>query len=193
MSTDIAHPLAALIATAAKTLPRDTGATQRMRARLERPPVRLILTDVSGSMGEPAYGGRRKIDVLREAVLPLLDHCTIMAFSDQARVVAKIPEPSGRTALHLAIEAALTRDPDALLVVSDGRPDDAARALAAAARLACPIDTLYIGPETDADAVAFMVALARCGRGGGRSIVHDLRLPQHRSLGDAVALLARPS
>lgn len=56
---------------------------------------------------------------------------------------------------------------------SDGQPDNAERALAVAARFRGAIDVLYVGPESDHAAIAFMRRLA--GAAGGDVQMHDMR------------------
>lgn len=123
-----------------------------------------ILADVSGSMAEPADGGRRKIDVLREALQSAGD-ARLVAFSTHPRDVReRLPEPDGGTALHLAL--AHVAGARRLLVISDGHPDDARLALTAADRLGdVRIDVVYCGPEHDLTGMDFMRRLARGGGG----------------------------
>lgn len=138
---------------------------------------RIILCDVSGSMSEPA-GDRQKIDVLREAlsdILRDLEDCTILAFASHIKLVAQLsqlPTPAGGTALHLALRALAQLDPQAILVISDGYPDSPDLAFSAAARLSGRIDVIYIGPDDDATAKAFMLALAKSH--GGTVVEQDV-------------------
>lgn len=63
----------------------------------------------------------------------------------------------------------------ATLVISDGSPDNATTALGLAAQFRGVIDVLYIGPENDVEAIAFMRELAAAG--GGRLRIEDLSTP----------------
>jgi hypothetical protein len=138
------------------------------KARLRQ--RRVITCDVSASMNESA-GSQRKIDVLREALSTIVNDtkdCTIFAFASYAKLVEnpdELPQPSGGTALHLALRAASSLDPESVLVISDGHPDSSELAFSSAALLPGRIDVLYIGPDDDKEAKSFMLALARthCG------------------------------
>ena len=111
----------------------------------------------------------RKIDLLRQALdRPIAAGETVLAFHSLAERLTSlqaIPEPMGGTALHLAICVGAAVMPGHTLVVSDGQPDDPAQALAAAAQLSGTISTLYLGSDTDKEAIAFMRKLARLGCG----------------------------
>lgn len=188
MTREITNPLAAIVAAARKDLPRETGATATAEARRNRPSVRVVLADTSASMAEPA-GSRRKCDVLADA-LAGVDGARIVAFSSDVIDVAPgqpMPPPSGGTALHLALDRAREMNATNVLVISDGHPDDARAASAAADRLDARIDVVYCGPEHDRDGMAFMRRLAR---GGGAARHHDLSRPDTIA---AVRRLALPS
>lgn len=174
MTKQLANPLQSLISAAAKRLPSQTGATASYHARTGASGPSVILADVSGSMATTAWGGRRKVEILREAVAGMLrpEH-RLIAFSSSARETREIPEPDGGTALHIAIEHATGLRPSQTLVISDGQPDDAARALRAAEALPGVIHTLYVGPDSDRAAMDFMARLARLGTGRAQSA--DLR------------------
>jgi hypothetical protein len=178
---DLANPLQALIAGAARSTPAVTGEVERTRARLDAPGAAVVvLADCSSSMAERA-GARTKADLLAEAldsVLPDLPGATLIGFATTAAGLpsaAHLPAPAGGTALHLALDLAAGLRPGRTLVVSDGRPDDEARALAAAGGLPGIIDVIYCGPDDDAAAIDFMRRLARlgCGRVVVRDVVRD--------------------
>jgi hypothetical protein len=172
--TSVTNPLQAIIASAAKSTPAVTGETARHQARFAAAgTARLILCDVSASMGLPAGGNRRRIDHLRDALRHVQrpEH-RVMAFSvDAAWVNGVLPEPHGCTDMALAIERAWPERPVATLVISDGEPDSPEQALAAAARLSGTINVLYCGDETNLEAINFMRRLARAGC--GRCHVHS--------------------
>lgn len=181
MSTELTNPLQALLARATTTLPKETGATETYRKRFDATTSSrtIILADASGSM---AYrvGGRRKIEILGDELAAVLvgalpTETLLFAFATGTRLVvdpALLPEPGGGTALHVALDHIATFRPARTLVISDGQPDSKDAALAAADRLSGRIDVLYIGPDDDHEAIAFMMALAR--RGGGSCVRHDL-------------------
>lgn len=176
MSRDIAHPLASIVAAARKRLPQDTGATVRAEQRRNRPRRHVVLADVSSSMAEPA-GRRRKIDILQDA-LATPAGSEIVAFGGGVtplRAGQMLPEPSGSTPLHLALEHCAQICATDILVVSDGHPDDARAALAVADRLHARIDVIYCGPETDHAGIDFMRRLAR---GGGAARHSNMAQPQ---------------
>jgi hypothetical protein len=81
--------------------------------------------------------------------------------------------------LHLAIAHIAPLQPSPLIVLSDGEPDDARAALAAAGALNCVIQTFYCGDETNRAAISFLRDLALCSRGGvGRLRIGNLARPE---------------
>lgn len=176
MSRQIANPLANVIAAARKALPPTNGATARAHHDRTRPRRQMILADVSASMAEMA-GSRPKVQVLSDA-LASVPHVETLAFSSWVQPVpagTPLPEPSGGTALHIAIDHALASGATDLLVISDGHPDAPSLALEAADRFRGRIDVIYCGPETDCQGLAFMRRLAR---GGGAAHHRSLSKPQ---------------
>lgn len=152
----------------------------------------IILADVSASMAEQV-GDQRKIDLVRRALGQVLSGQQVIAFGSSSVAVSghDLPEPSGYTALHLALDHAAALRPRHTLVISDGQPDDKSAALRAARRLSGLIDVLYVGPAEDFEAIAFMRQLAACG--GGHVVVHDLRIEQAALQPATARLLALPS
>ena len=113
----------------------------------------------------------------------------LIAFSSAPQVIpglSDLPEPSGGTALHSALTLCASFRPRHTLIVSDGQPDDAPAALSAADALPGQIDVIYVGPDNDADAMAFMRKLARLG--GGRVVVHDMKKNNARQPGPPAQL-----
>lgn len=198
MSRELSNPLQSLIAGAAKSLPAATGDTARFRARVEGAGAGVvILADVSSSMDERA-GRRRKCEILAEALdqlWPELAGARLIAFGATAAEVLSpddLPAPSGGTALHLALDAAARPAPAKTVVISDGRPDSEEAALAAAGRLPGLIDVIYCGPDSDAQAIAFMGRLARLG--AGRVWVRDVVRDSTLQLGPVIrATLGLPA
>jgi hypothetical protein len=166
MSRELTNPLQALLATAAKTIPAQTGASAPYSRRTSATGPSVILADTSGSMSSAAWGGRRKIDVLREAVNAVrASSDRLVTFSSGSTEVSAIGEPDGSTALHLGLGHIEPWRPSHTLVISDGQPDNEGAALAAAERLTGIIDVLYVGPDGDRAAMDFMRRLARAGCG----------------------------
>jgi hypothetical protein len=169
MSTAMANPLQSLINQASNT--ESTGEVSRLRQRQQTATDEVvILADVSDSMSESA-GGKKKIEVLRDAlsrVWPNAQNARLIAFSSLPVFLSdpqNLPDPSGSTALHLAIQSAQSFKPSRTLVISDGRPDDEMSAFAAADELTGQIDVIYCGPEGDTQAILFLQRLVR--RTGG--------------------------
>lgn len=164
----LTNPLQSIVGKAASTLPANTGAVAAYAARAARigSAPTVILADVSGSMAEPAHGGQSKHAALREALMQTATG-RVLAFASAVRECgpADLPPPGGGTALHRALTAAIALSPGLILVISDGEPDDAGAALLAASHFPGVIDTLYIGPDSNADAKAFLRALASAGHG----------------------------
>lgn len=175
MSKSLTNPLQNIIKRASLALPMETGKVAEQQARIDRRRGQVvILADVSASMEMPAWGGRRKIDVLREAVAATRDGipARLIAFSDESREVDSIPEPDANTNLTAGLKAALAHDPGVTLVISDGQPDRPQEALKLARQFRGVIDALYIGPETDTAAIQFMRDLTAAG--GGNCTKNDI-------------------
>lgn len=169
------NPLQGLLVKAQAALPATTGRVAAQQARIDRRRgATIILADISASMGSTAWGDQRKIDVLRDAVAGARQQrpARLFAFSGSAREVATIPEPENNTNLAGALKHVLPLDPGTVLVISDGQPDNAERALAVAGRFRGAIDVLYVGAESDHAAIAFMRRLATAA--GGDVQMHDI-------------------
>lgn len=187
MSLTKPNPFAGILK-AASALPAETGATARFQRRLAATGSGVVvLADVSASMGDRA-GSRRRIDVLREALVGA-PPARLIAFASEPIEIdepARLPAPAGGTALHLALDLAATLRPVRTLVISDGEPDSEDLALEAAERVPGTIDVIYCGPEENQRARDFLARLARAG--AGRYTAHDLaRRPEQ--LGPAVRAL----
>ena len=145
---------------------------ERMKMQKTTPQgAEIAACDISGSMAGPAKDGRRCID------------CDL------------IPEPMGGTDLTKCLEKALTLKPKALLVVSDGEPNNRDTALEAArmivAQLKIRINVIYIGPD-DTSAKDFMKELAKIGH--GRYKEFDIAVNNPLLLGQKVkGMLALPA
>lgn len=176
MSSNLpANPLQSIIKHAAQKLPATTGRVAMQQERINRRDgAAVILADISASMGAPAWGGQRKIDVLREAVAGALQQSAarLFVFSSAVREVQGIPEPEHNTNLAQALDDVRKLNPGVTLVISDGQPDNESAALAAARQFRGAIDVLYIGPEGDRRAIDFMKRLAAAA--GGNVRTHDV-------------------
>jgi Mg-chelatase subunit ChlD len=132
----------------------------------------VILCDLSSSMA-----GER-VKRLREALANLwssMPRCRIFGFNYAVFPIehpSRIPEPTGNTALHKALETAAMLRPAKTIVISDGQPDDAEAAVNAASRIPGIIDIAFVGDENNRHAIRFMNRLARVG--GGRVVVRDI-------------------
>jgi hypothetical protein len=194
---NLTNPFASVIAQAAQQ-EGDTETLKQYAQRLnpKKASGSLLLLDISGSMSETIENGIRKIDILRQALnRPLHPGEQAIAFNSAwypLLSLQAIPEPSGSTALHYAIqEVATTYKPATTLVVCDGRPDSPEQALEAIRKLSGVINTLYIGPDNDQAAIDFMRKLARAGC--GRAHCCDLRRNAAPQLSSAIAGLLPPS
>ncbi|MGV8259697.1 hypothetical protein [Pseudomonas aeruginosa] len=196
MSNELINPLQQLITKASKTLPATTGRVASHKTKLDRRQGEvIILADISASMESVAWGMRRKIDVLREAVDAALERhpARLIAFSAQPREVQHIPEPESSTNLTAALRAALQYNPGVTLVISDGQPDSEKSALEVAAQFRGVIDVLYVGPEIDRAAMGFMRRLAAAA--GGDMVSNDIssQTGAQRLLNCIAGLLPPPS
>ncbi|RNK52987.1 VWA domain-containing protein [Xanthomonas vasicola] len=176
MSKELTNPLQALVKKAAQTLPATTGKTALQQIKLERRAgAVVILADVSASMDSVAADGRRKIDLLRQAVAAARGTARLIAFSQRAREVEQIPEPESNTDLAGGLAAVRELDPGTTLLISDGEPDNEAAALAQARMFRGAIDVLYIGPEGNSRAIDFLRRLAAAA--GGHVTINDIAAP----------------
>ena len=131
----------------------------------------LVLADLSGSMSEPAFEGHSKYDCLKTALAVIGSNpkVQILGFNYAVYEVqaSELPKPAGGTQLHLALQKAGSLEPLHVLVICDGRPDSTESAMLQGTLVAeqCIIDTLFIGPASDEEGIAFMKKLAQVGRG----------------------------
>jgi hypothetical protein len=149
----------------------------------------VVLLDRSGSMAG-ASGSQRSIDLAAEMLSRLLIECPtvrVVAFGSTVTELTglepgpslRLPEPGGGTRLDLAFDhIAGGKRPRRIVVLTDGMPDDAEGALAAARRCApVRIDALYTGRDGDWRALGFMRQLAMAGGPMGISGRRDLANP----------------
>lgn len=138
----------------------------------------LLLVDCSGSMVSPTRSGDRRIDTLRKVVRGLREThpVPVAAFGCGSVVlVDDVPEPSGGTPLHLAIEYGHREGATHLVVVTDGLPDSQGACFEAARQFGRPIDTFYIG-DGNCEGSRFCEELARMS--GGTAHLTDLGKPK---------------
>jgi hypothetical protein len=140
-------------------------------------PGLAILADCSGSMREIAVKRQTREGMLRQALSdlwPVLTGAKLIGFNGQCEVVASpasLPQSYGTTDLAQAIRTA--KGATAILVISDGQPNDMHEAYAAAKECGCPISVLFVGNPDDDMAIQFMKELAK--RTGGKCEAKDLR------------------
>jgi hypothetical protein len=142
-----------------------------------------ILLDTSSSMSD-LIGARSKIenlaDIVRD-VAPQLPGARWFCFASSVREIepsGPLPPSSGSTALHLALEHIAPLNPERVVIVSDGLPDDRELTLAAARHLHTNIVCYFCGDERDFGAIAFLRALSWASSDGiGHAAVGDLRDP----------------
>lgn len=181
--------------------PRDSSQALVLRRVVrpeEVPTGAVLLADCSYSMamrddavtGIESWDGSgpRRIDRLAKVLAYVLTYTrlqALVAFGDAPMELpvsgrVALPEPSGGTALDLALEhvARMRPEPVRVMVLTDGQPNSPEAALAAA-RLLKPavIDGYYVGAEGDEVALAFLAELAACGGPRGKSGRFDLFSP----------------
>lgn len=194
--TNIINPLDAFIQEAAK-VKTDTTITKVLTRHQQRQSANstiesIVLADVSSSMNEMA-GNESKIEILKKALSDAkIDWTTqkLIAFSSFPQPVGQpcdLPMPNGGTALHKAIEYIYDYKPKRTLVISDGQPDSEQLALSAADLLTGKIDILYVGPDNDHQALAFMYKLA--ARTGGTIMTNDIMKEKKQLTSKIKALL----
>ena len=151
----------------------------------------VALVDTSASMNaRDSRGGRSRYAVACDELAQVQrDHpgkVGVVSFSDEA-VFCPGGVPTflyGGTNLAGALEFARVADGCVrFVVISDGYPDNPARALQIAGSLTSEIDTIYVGPETEEDGRHFLIDLARRKR--GRALVAE----KGTLLGDRVSQL----
>lgn len=115
----------------------------------------FLLIDVSGSMRTTMRNGKRRIEGLRNVVGDIRQgrEVKMIAFggeSDGAYHVSSVPEPTGGTPLHSAIDLARTSEAGRVVVISDGVPDDQSAALDSARTFGGRIDVVFVGNPGEA-------------------------------------------
>ena len=161
----------------------------------------ILLCDTSGSMQhQDTWTGKRRIDHLAEVLAYVLSRTKVQALVSFNHAVTEhklvsavsLEEPSGGTDLALALEH--VRDmaqPEQLLILSDGEPNDQELALLMMERLLArwgrlPVRCYFCGDDKDHHAKAFLERLAGLGGPGSGMEVHNLATPKR--LAQAVVL-----
>lgn len=153
----------------------------------------ILIVDMSGSMGmRDAPGGKSRFDAAEAEVIRLqAQHpgkIAIVSFSDHATF-----SPSGRpermgggTNMAGALNYIQPADDTGtkFILISDGQPDDPEKTLRIARQFKTPIQTIFIGPESDySGGRAFLEKLAReTGGAALKSNAPGLLAPQVEKL-----------
>lgn len=156
----------------------------------------VLLCDLSGSMESQANGGRTRFQALVKAVGELLEQepeAKVVCFNGKAWVTKDISEesPDGGTNLAEGFRKVQTLNPTHTIVVSDGQPNNADAAIAAARLTPGVISMIYVGPDEDKGAIAFMERLTRVGAGVG--VIDDQRHATANLIGSLKHVLALPA
>lgn len=136
----------------------------------------IVIVDTSGSMGGTPY--QQACDELRKLQSSLPGQVAVIAFSDRPEF-APSGTPryiGGGTDLAGALKFVHVADDTGMrfVVISDGEPNDEAKALAVARTFKSRIDTVFIGPEGDPGA-AFLKRLADASGGVySKNAVHQI-------------------
>src|SRR6266850_2554368 len=123
----------------------------------------ILVLDISSSMSAADANGERRIDALRSVVYGIRSRgipFRQLVFNNDVMWSDVIPEPAGGTNMALAFDTCKQANTRHVIVVSDGEPQDMQATLAAAQRLACPVDAYYVGPAGNEAAQEFMKQLA---------------------------------
>lgn len=134
----------------------------------------VLLCDVSGSMSSMADSpGERRIDALRGAVSAIRTRGIPFrqaVFSSDVMWSDVIPEPTGGTNMAGAFRFCAAINPEHVIIVSDGEPDNQEAALAEAKALKCKIDVFYVGPSSDVRCKTFLESLATSTGGKSQAV-----------------------
>jgi len=141
--------------------------------RLDAPGPFVVLIDGSSSMADRVPGGEPKYILLGRALAdqnPRPDRAIL--FHDGAgeidvRDLGNLPFPDGSTNMTAALALAAAMEPSRTLLISDGAPCGCSKESVRAAARSLPgiLNTLFVGDERDAEAIAFMRELAKIGCG----------------------------
>lgn len=146
----------------------------------------IIIVDTSGSMDMRDGDSRNRYqiacDELAKLQAELAGRIAVLAFSDSVIFCPNgVPVYLGSgTAMSNALQFAKVADipPMRFVVIADGYPDNREEALRVAKTFQSRIDTIYVGPESDAGAKAFMQELANAKQGQYATDKSGLRLAE---------------
>ena len=133
----------------------------------------IIIVDTSGSMASRDGIERSRYQVARDELAKLQSELSgriaVLAFSDTVVFCPNgVPyDLGGGTAMSEALSFAKVADIPLMrfIVIADGYPNNREEALRVARTFTSQIDTIYVGPESDVSAKAFMQELASVKRG----------------------------
>lgn len=140
----------------------------------------IILIDVSGSMTAEDGKGKsrydRACDALRNLQGSMQGKIAVVAFSSDVKFEpAGIPQfQFGSTDLVKGLQFIKSADmiPDMrFILISDGCPDDPIRSLTLAKTFKNRIDVIFVGDESNTNAINFMSQLAQMS--GGKQVTAD--------------------
>lgn len=158
--------------------------------RVRREEEIMLLLDCSGSMGSYTRSGKSRIQELREAAGEIQREKEMrmvqFGYGYEPSFVTRIPDASGGTPLHTAIDFAKSNKAGRAIVISDGIPDNQQLAMEAAQRFAGRIDVVFVGDPGEAGEL-FLKRLAEST--GGESFTGDLAEPK-KLAGKVLALLS---
>ena len=149
----------------------------------------VLLCDTSGSMERrDTETGRRRIDHLAEVLSGVLSRRKVrhvITFDSWVRELTlgptmDLPEPSGGTALDLALDfvADMEERPAQVILITDGEPNSQEAAFEAMRRLPGVVLTAYyVGPDYGLGAIEFLRALAKLGAAGSSASAHSIAKP----------------
>lgn len=152
-----------------------------------------LALDTSGSMGDYIRGGKRRIEGLRQTVhnIQAEKRMPMLQFGNghEPSVITNesIPDPSGGTPMHLAIDLAKAQRAGRVIIISDGMPDSQSMTMEAAGRFGGRIDVVFVGNPGE-PGERFLRELAEST--GGESFTGDLSEPKR--LSQAVIGLLNP-
>jgi hypothetical protein len=163
----------------------------------------VLLCDTSASMGwQDTWTGKRRIDHLAEVLAYVLSKTKVQVLCSFNSIVREhklttsvsLEEPSGGTDLALALRWCrneVAPEPEQLLILSDGQPNDPDNAIRAMRMLMAawgkpPVHCYFCGDDNDAPAKAFLASLAALGGPGSGMDSFNLATPKR--LGEALVL-----
>ena len=155
----------------------------------------VLLCDTSASMGwQDTWTGKRRIDHLAEVLAYVLSKTKVQVLCSFNSIVREhklttsvsLEEPQGGTDLALALRWCRNEvepEPEQLLILSDGQPNDPDNAIRAMRMLMAawgkpPVHCYFCGDDNDAPAKAFLAQLAAMGGPGSGMDSFNLATPK---------------